>query len=42
MREVKETPEEGKDAKDAKEVKPQPRGTIVKVGTADFSAERSK
>jgi hypothetical protein len=42
MREVKETPEEGKDAKDAKEVRPQPRGTIVKVGTADFSAERSK
>jgi BNR repeat-like domain len=38
---VKETSEESKDAKDA-EVKPQPRGTIVKVGTADFSAEHSK
>ena len=38
---------EGKDEKeadkDAKESKPRPRGTIVKVGTADFSApERSK
>jgi len=32
-------PEEGKEAKDAdtKETKPQPRGTIVKVGTADFT-----
>jgi len=29
--------EEGKDTKDAKETKPQPRGTIVKVGTADFT-----
>jgi hypothetical protein len=35
--EVKPKPEEGKDVKDAKEAKPQPRGTIVKVGTADFS-----
>jgi hypothetical protein len=29
--------EEGKDAKDSKEDKPQPRGTIVKIGTAEFS-----
>jgi hypothetical protein len=41
--EVKDKPEEGKDAIDAKDAqdaqdaKPQPRGTIVKVGTADFS-----
>ncbi len=39
--EAKDKPQEGKDAKDAKEAKeekPQPRGTIVKIGTADFSA----
>ena len=39
--EAKDAPQEGKDAKDdkeAKEEKPQPRGTIVKIGTADFSA----
>jgi hypothetical protein len=42
--EVKEKPEEaGKnakdaDVKDAKETKPAPRGTIVKIGTADFGA----
>ena len=35
--EIKTKPEEGKDTKDAKEAKPQPRGTIVKIGTADFS-----
>ena len=41
--EVKDKPEEGKDAKDAKEAKPQPRGTIVKIGTADFTMpEHSK
>jgi hypothetical protein len=34
--EVKTKPDEGKDAKE-KETKPQPRGTIVKIGTADFS-----
>ena len=32
--EVKEKSDEGKNAKDAK---PQPRGTIVKIGTADFT-----
>lgn len=32
--EEKEKPQEGKDAKEAK---PQPRGTIVKIGTADFT-----
>jgi hypothetical protein len=38
--ESKDKPEEGKDPKDAK---PQPRGTIVKIGTADFAiGERSK
>jgi len=38
--EARETSEEGKDAKDAK---PQPRGTTVNVGTADFTIlERSK
>ena len=31
--ETKTKPEDGKEAKDAK---PQPRGTIVKLGTADF------
>lgn len=36
--EVKDKPQEGKDTKDAKDAKPQPRGTIVKIGTADFSA----
>jgi hypothetical protein len=39
--EAKDNPEEGKDAKDAKEAKeekPQSRGTIVKIGTANFSA----
>ncbi|MGC1452440.1 MAG: sialidase family protein, partial [Candidatus Sulfotelmatobacter sp.] len=35
--EVKPKPEEGKEAKESKEAKPQPRGTIVKVGTADFA-----
>ena len=41
--EVKDKPEEGKDAKDTKEAKPQPRGTIVKIGTADFTMpEHSK
>jgi len=29
------------DAKDGKEVKPQPRGTIVRVGTADFTAQKN-
>ncbi len=42
----KDKPEAGKDAKDAKEAKdakPQPRGTIVKIGTADFTMpERAK
>lgn len=38
--EAKPKPEEGKEAKEAK---PQPRGTIVKVGTADFAtAEHAK
>ena len=38
--EPKDKPEQGKDAKEAK---PQARGTIVKIGTADFSMpERSK
>ncbi len=36
--EVKEKSEEGKNAKDAK---PQPRGTIVKIGTADFTTLES-
>jgi len=36
--EAKDKPQEGKDAKDTKETKPQPQGTIVKIGTADFSA----
>jgi BNR repeat-like domain len=35
--EVKGKPQEDKDTKDAKETKPQPQGTIVKIGTADFS-----
>jgi hypothetical protein len=40
--EVKTKPDEGKDAKE-KETKPQPRGTIVKIGTAEFSvAEHPK
>ncbi len=34
---VAKKPEEGKE-KEVSESKPQPRGTIVKVGTADFSA----
>jgi len=41
--EVKDKAEEGKDAKEAqgtKDAKPQPRGTIVKIGTADFSVPR--
>jgi hypothetical protein len=36
----RDKPEAGKDTKDAKETKdakPQPRGTIVKIGTADFT-----
>jgi hypothetical protein len=41
--EEKDKPEESKDAKDVKDAKPQPRGTIVKIGTADFAIpERSK
>jgi BNR repeat-like domain len=36
--EVKEKSDEGKNAKDAK---PQPRGTIVKIGTADFTTLES-
>ncbi len=32
-------PEESKEVKETKETKPQPRGTIVKVGTADFSTQ---
>jgi len=35
--EAKDKPQEGKDAKETKETKPQPQGTIVKIGTADFS-----
>jgi hypothetical protein len=31
---AKNKPEEGKESKEAK---PQPRGTIVKIGTADFT-----
>jgi BNR repeat-like domain len=41
---AKDKPQEGKDskdAKDAKEEKPQPRGTMVKIGTADFSASEN-
>jgi hypothetical protein len=34
--EANKTPEEG-EGKNAKDVKPQPRGTIIVVGTADFS-----
>lgn len=41
--EPKKKTEEEKDAKDSKEDKPQPRGTIVKIGTADFSSsDRTK
>jgi len=29
--------EAGKEAKEAKDAKPQPRGTVVKIGTADFT-----
>jgi hypothetical protein len=36
--EAKPQPAEGKESKEAK---PQPRGTIVKVGTADFTTSRS-
>jgi Neuraminidase (sialidase) len=36
--EAKSEPEEAKETKGAKEAKPQPRGTVVKVGTADFTA----
>jgi hypothetical protein len=39
--EAKDKPQEGKDPKDATETKPQPQGTIVKIGTADFSASAS-
>lgn len=35
--EVKDKPEQGKEAQGAKDAKPRPRGTIVKIGTADFS-----
>jgi photosystem II stability/assembly factor-like uncharacterized protein len=35
-------PEEGKELKEAKESKPQPRGTVIKVGTADFTASIQK
>jgi hypothetical protein len=36
--EAKDKPEPGKDGKDTKkEEKPKPRGTVVKLGTADFS-----
>jgi hypothetical protein len=35
-------PEEGKELKEAKEAKPQPRGTVIKVGTADFTASIQK
>jgi hypothetical protein len=42
---AKDKPQEGKDSKDAKdakkEEKPQPRGTMVKIGTADFSASEN-
>ena len=38
---AKDKPQEGKDAKETKEAKPQPRGTIVKIGTADFSASEN-
>jgi hypothetical protein len=40
--EAKEKPEEGKETNETKEAKPQPRGTIVKVGTAAFTASESK
>jgi hypothetical protein len=36
--EPKSKTEERQDPKDSREAKPQPRGTIVKIGTADFSA----
>src|ERR1700739_4871577 len=32
---IEPKPEEGKETKDEKKAKPQPRGTIVKIGTAD-------
>jgi hypothetical protein len=35
--EAKDKPEAGKETKEAKDSKPQPRGTIVKIGTADFT-----
>jgi hypothetical protein len=31
--------DEGKDTKESKDAKPQPRGTIVKIGTADFTTQ---
>lgn len=38
-----EPKEKAEDNKDAKDAKPQPRGTIVKIGTADFAiGDRSK
>ena len=40
--EAKSKSEDGKDAKDGKDpkdAKPQPRGTIVKLGTADFTKQ---
>ncbi|MFZ0863885.1 MAG: sialidase family protein [Candidatus Sulfotelmatobacter sp.] len=41
--EVKDKPQEKNKPEEAKDAKPQPRGTIVKVGTADFATpERSK
>ncbi len=38
---AKDKPQEGKDTKETKEEKPQPRGTIVRIGTADFSASEN-
>ena len=38
--EAKDKPE--RQDKDSKEAKPLPRGTIVKIGTADFTPNRAK
>jgi hypothetical protein len=37
LTEVKDKPGAGKETKEAKDSKPQPRGTIVRIGTADFA-----
>jgi hypothetical protein len=37
----KDKPQEGKDTKEPKDTKPRPRGTIVKIGTADFTPAKN-